>query len=370
MKSIVFVIALMAVGLYSYSWHFFVTIFVISFLVFFHELGHFLVARFFGVCVNTFSIGFGKKILTKRFGNTDYCISAIPLGGYVQLKGQDDTDPKNKNYDIDSYNTLTPLKRIFILLAGPFFNIFLAFLIYIALGFIGTEKLAPVVGKVLENSVAQSAGILKNDRILSINDKKITEWEDISKSVKIEPILIKVERDGRILDISLTPKVGESVNIFGEKIQKPLIGISPKSEFVKVYHSGFDSIKYAFDETLQASKLIFLSFEKLILGIVPIKEMGGIVQITDITSKAAKSDFAVLLLITALISVNLGVLNLLPIPALDGGHIVFNTYELIFRREVNEKVFVWLTYFGWAILLSLMLLATFNDIMRLSGGYN
>ncbi|AQW83195.1 RIP metalloprotease RseP [Campylobacter pinnipediorum] len=369
MKSIFFVILMLIVGIYAYSWHFFVTIFVISFLIFFHELGHFLVARFFGVCVNTFSIGFGEKIFTKRVNNTDYCISAIPLGGYVQLKGQDDTDPKNRNYDSDSYNTLSPIKRILILFAGPFFNLILAFFIYISLGFMGNEKLAPIVGTVLDNSAAKQAGIMVDDKILMINNKIIKEWDDIGKQVSINPTKITLQRDDKQLTIKLTPKIGESKNIFGETIQKPLIGISPKGDFVKVYHTGFSSISYAFDETIKASKLIFLGFEKIITGIVPIKEMGGIVQITDITSKAAKTDVAILLLITALISVNLGILNLLPIPALDGGHIIFNAYELIFKKEVSEKVFAWLTYIGWAILLTMMLVATFNDIMRLGGFY-
>ncbi|MGH1599899.1 RIP metalloprotease RseP [Campylobacter majalis] len=369
MKSIIFVIALLGLGIYGYSWHFFITLFIISFLVFFHELGHFLAARSVGVSVNTFSIGFGQKLISKHIGNTQYCISAIPLGGYVQLKGQDDTDPSSKNYDPDSYNSLTPLKRIYILLAGPFFNIFLAFLIYITLGFLGAHKLAPIVGNVLENSAAQSAGIVKNDKILSINDEIIKEWDDISKRVKLDPVVLQIQRESQTIQITLTPKIGESVNIFGESIQKPLIGISPSGEMIKVYHTGFSAITYAFNETARASKLIFQGFEKLITGIVPIKEMGGIVQITDITSKAAKSDFTVLLIITALISVNLGILNLLPIPALDGGHIIFNTYELITGKEVSEKVFVYLTYLGWAILLTLMLIATFNDIMRLKGDY-
>lgn len=369
MKGVVFLAIILAVGLYAYSWHFFVTIFIISFLVFFHELGHFLAARSLGVCVLTFSIGFGDKIFVKRIKNTDYCISTIPLGGYVQLKGQDDADPASRNYDADSYNTLSPIKRIYILFAGPFFNIFLAFLLYIFIGILGVEKLSPVVGKVLENSAAMSAKIAPDDKITAINGVKISEWDEIAELVKTEPTTLEIERNGEILKITLTPKIGESRSIFGEVIQKPLIGISPKGEFVKIYHTGFNALKYAFSQTIWASKLIFLSFEKLVLGIVPIKEMGGIVQITDITSKAAKSDFVVLLVITALISVNLGILNLLPIPALDGGHIIFNAYELIFRREVSQKVFVWLTYVGWALLLTLMLVATFNDIMRLSGVY-
>ncbi|MDO4875447.1 MAG: RIP metalloprotease RseP [Campylobacter sp.] len=368
MKGILFTLALLCLGLYAYSFYFLVTVLAISFLIFFHELGHFLVARMLGVKVNTFSIGFGEKIYTKNVGGTDYCLSAIPLGGYVQLKGQDDTDPKAKNYDRDSYNVLSPIKRIYILFAGPFFNFILAFFIYILLGFIGIEKQAPSIGYIVKGSAAESAGLVKNDKILEINGVKITEWDEISKNVKLEPSTILIDRNGSILSINLTPKIGETINIFNEKIQHPLIGIRSNGEVIKIYHTGLSSLKFAFYETIEASKLIFKSLEKLIIGDIPLKEVSGILQIADVTSKAAKISISVLLTIMAFISANLGVFNLLPIPALDGGHILFNLYELIFRREVNERVLIMLTYCGWALLLGIMMLATFNDIMRLSGG--
>ena len=368
MKGIFFKLVLLGLGLYAYSFYFLVTVLAISFLIFFHELGHFLAARTLGVKINTFSIGFGEKIYTKNVGGTDYCLSAIPLGGYVQLKGQDDTDPKAKNYDADSYNVLSPIKRIYILFAGPFFNFILAFFIYILLGSIGVERLAPSVGHIAEGSAAVSAGLAKNDRILEINSVKINEWDEISKNVKLEPSTILIDRNGSQMTINLTPKIGETVNLFNEKVQRPLIGISPNGEVIKIYHTGLAGINFAFSETIEASKLIFKSFTKLVSGAMPLKEVGGIVQIADVTSKAAKISLGVLLTIVALISVNLGVLNLFPIPALDGGHILFNLYELIFRREVNERVLVTLTYCGWALLLGIMVLATFNDIMRLSGG--
>jgi len=368
LKGILFTLALLCIGLYAYSFYFLVTVLAISFLIFFHELGHFLAARTLGVKVNTFSIGFGEKIYTKNIGGTDYCLSAIPLGGYVQLKGQDDTDPKAKNYDTDSYNVLSPIKRIYILFAGPFFNFILAFFIYILLGSIGVERLAPSVGHIAEDSAAASAGLAKNDKILAINGVKINEWDEISKNVKLEPSTILIDRNGSQMTINLTPKIGETINLFNEKVQRPLIGISPNGEVIKIYHTGLAGINFAFSETIEASKLIFKSFTKLVSGAVPLKEVGGIVQIADVTSKAAKISLGVLLTIVALISVNLGVLNLFPIPALDGGHILFNLYELIFRREVNERVLTTLTYCGWALLLGIMVLATFNDIMRLSGG--
>ena len=283
MKGIFFTLVLLGLGLYAYSFYFLVTVLAISFLIFFHELGHFLAARTLGVKINTFSIGFGEKIYTKKVGGTDYCLSAIPLGGYVQLKGQDDTDPKAKNYDADSYNVLSPIKRIYILFAGPFFNFILAFFIYILLGSIGVERLAPSVGHIAEGSAAVSAGLAKNDRILEINSVKINEWDEISKNVKLEPSTILIDRNGSQMTINLTPKIGETVNLFNEKVQRPLIGISPNGEVIKIYHTGLAGINFAFSETIVASNLIFKSFTKLVSGAMPLKEVGGMVQCAVVT---------------------------------------------------------------------------------------
>nr|MBP3724181.1 RIP metalloprotease RseP [Campylobacter sp.] len=370
MKSLVFVAAFLAVAFWYWGIRFVSTILIISFLVFFHELGHFLVAKYFKVCVKVFSIGFGEKLFIKKIDDTEYAISAIPLGGYVQLKGQNDADPSERNYDPDSYNSLSPIKRIAILFAGPFFNIILAFLLYIGVGFLGTDKYAPIVGSVLEGSAAQSANIQKGDQIIAINGIQIKEWDEIKPLIGLNPVHLEILRQNEIINLNLTPKISDSKNIFGENIRTPLIGIRPSGEFVKIYHTGFDSIKFAFDETIKASKLTYQGLYKVIEGVVSPKDLGGIVAIADITTKASAIGISVLFMITALISVNLGLLNLLPLPVLDGGHIVFNLYEMIFRREVNEKVFVALSYGSMALLLMLMAFTIINDILRLSGAYN
>lgn len=346
-----------------------ISLIVFSFLVFFHELGHFLAARFFGVKVEVFSIGFGKRLFTKKIGETEYSISAIPLGGYVKMKGQEDLAPTKTSQDQDSYSQQHPLKRIIILLAGPFGNFLLAFFIYVGIAFTSMNILLPIVGNVLKDSPAQIAGLEKNDEILRINSHKIGRWEDISKAISAQDstkISVLINRQGKQKELILEPKILESQNIFGETIFKKMIGIAPIGKVGTVSFSAFESIKIGVEETYKASKIIFLSVVKLIEGVVGVENIGGIISIVDFTSKASEHGLVALLTLSAIISVNLGVLNLLPIPALDGGHIVFVTYELITKKPPKEQVLYYLTLFGWAILISLMLFGIYNDINRLS----
>ncbi|MEA3553583.1 MAG: RIP metalloprotease RseP [Campylobacterota bacterium] len=342
---------------------------VLSILVFIHELGHFTVARLLGVKVYVFSIGFGKKLITKQWKGTQWTFSLIPLGGYVKMKGQEDLNPALANNEDDSYNTKTPFQRILILLAGPAANFLLAFIIYIAIGLLGNNHLAPNIGKVVENSPAQKAGLKANDEILKINDNEIKTWDDLSVIIKNAKGALKfyIKRDGKVQAIIIRPKLSDSQNMFKEKIQKKMIGIAPAPKVVTIYYSPLEAISFGYDKTIEASKMIFLGVQKLIQGIVPSSEIGGVISIGTVISDASQSSFVALLTIMALISVNLGVLNLLPIPALDGGHIMFNIYEMITRRKPSDSVLIYLTVVGWVILLGLMSLGLYNDINRFFG---
>ena len=159
---------------------------------------------------------------------------------------------------------------------------------------------------------------------------------------------------------------GVALNDFGQSISKPLLGVRGSSQRVLVYHTGLDNLNYALKESANTATLIFKGIVKLLVGDIEAKNLGGVISIVDITSKASAMSLSTLLFITALISINLGVLNLLPVPMLDGGHILFNLYELIFRRKVPPKAFEYLSYGGMALLLSLMIFATYNDIVRFS----
>jgi regulator of sigma E protease len=344
-----------------------VSLLVLSGLIFFHELGHYMAARLMGVYVEIFSIGFGKRLFTFRAFDTDWSISAIPLGGYVKMKGQDDTDPSKKSYDADSYNSKTPLQRIFILVAGPLANFVLAFFLYFAIAMGNPSALAPVIGEVVKESPAQKAGLLKNDEIVAINGEKIEKWSDLVKHIADAKgaIALQINRNGELKLITLVPELRDAKNEFGEDVKRKMIGISAAGVMKEQKLSFSEKLSYAYNQTVYASTLIFTGVKKLIFGEVPASEMGGVISIVKLTSDATAVGWMSVLFFTALISVNLGVLNLLPIPALDGGHIMFNLYELITRREPSEQIIVNLTIAGWVILFGLMGLGLYNDINRL-----
>lgn len=346
------------------------SLFVLSFLIFFHELGHYLAARFFGVHVEVFSIGFGTKVFSKIIGKTEYRLSLIPLGGYVQMKGQDDRDPTKQNFEYDSYTVKKPWQRIIILFAGPFANFLLAFLLYISMGTLGVTKLSPEIGKISENSPAFHAGVENNDRILMINGVLIHTWDNISQEIQkaSQTLSLKVERRGEVKTISVSPQISQYQTLFGETLEKKMIGIAPSGKTIEVVYPPTQVLGFAWEQTKNATTMILTGLQKLFQGVVSPKELGGIISIVQVTSEASDAGIIALFALTALISVNLGVLNLLPIPALDGGHILFNAYEIITRKVPNERVVTVMTMGGWAILLSLMLFTILNDIDRLVGG--
>lgn len=344
-----------------------ISLLVLSALIFFHELGHFTVARLLGVYVEVFSIGFGKKLVSFRAFDSEWRIAAIPLGGYVRMKGQDDSDPTKRSPDPDSYNSKTPLQRIAILLAGPAANFLLAFVLYFAIGIGGPQVLSPVIGKTVKDSPASAAGLQENDRILAIDGKKVDTWKAMSETIKRadHTLDLTIERDGYVRHVAVTPKMTETKNMFRETVYRPMVGISAAGVTHTLDLNFFQALGYAADETWEASKMIFISLEKLITGAVPTSELGGVITIVKITADASAGGWMAVFFFAALISVNLGVLNLLPIPALDGGHIMFNLYEMVMRRAPSEAVLMKLTIAGWGILLGLMSLGIYNDINRL-----
>ena len=347
----------------------------LCFLIFFHELGHFLVARLCGVRVEIFSIGFGKRLIEKKYGNTIYAISLIPFGGYVKLKGYqpEEFSSSKKSDDKDSYLSKTPMQRILILFAGPFFNFILAFLLFFCVGLIGVQQYLPIIGGVQNGMPAQISGIKAGDKILYINGKKIKTWNELSDDIASnQEIVLQLERNYQgskeILTKKIHPQISEAKNVFGESISRAYIGIYPSGEVAKFSYGFFDSLEFAYKKSIDSGYLILKSLKKLISGIIPLQEVGGAISIVDSMAKASQRDLSLFLLWIGLFSINLGILNLLPIPALDGGQILFNLYEWVTRKPLSKTIQTCLIMLGWGIILFLMLLGLHNDIVRLLNG--
>jgi len=348
----------------------FIALLVFSFLIFFHELGHFLAARFFGVHVEVFSIGFGKRILTKKFGATEWSFSLIPLGGYIRMKGQNDTNLIQKSHDEDSYSSKTAFQKIIIAFAGPFANFLLAFLLYLTVSSIGVPTPLANIGELIKNSPALEAGVQLKDTITSIDGKPIKYWSEIGENLGQNEQVhqITILRNGTYLDLNIQPKLLKVKTIFGEDEKRYLLGISPNPNAMENRTYALDEgLVFAYEQTQHASIYILKSLQKLISGLIPMENLSGVIGIVDTTSKVSHMGIVALLMLAALISVNLGVVNLLPIPALDGGHIMFHLYELITKKPASDEIMLKLTLIGWGLLLSLMLLGLYNDINRFLG---
>ncbi|MBR2299055.1 MAG: RIP metalloprotease RseP [Alphaproteobacteria bacterium] len=356
-------------------------IILLSILVFVHEFGHFIVARMCGVHVSAFSIGFGKELWghTDKHG-TKWKISAIPLGGYCQFLGDGDasssstegldhlTDEQKKH----AFAFQNPFKKLAIVLAGPGFNYLFAILIYFVLfAAFGKFSVPPVVSEVMEKSAAQAAGILSGDRITNINGIEVKEWADISKEILMDTdhqISLDLLRNGKPLhfDISLTEMDKEQRNKTTQK--QYMLGIKSTS-VVEFSHEDL-SLKQAFVqscvEVWDVTTMTLRGVGQMITGKRGSDDVGGIIRIAEMTGDITKNE-TILDFITflALLSINLGLINLFPIPVLDGGHVVIFMLEIITRREINERIKEYLFKAGFLLLVGLMILATKNDIVHL-----
>ncbi len=343
---------------------------VLGGLIFFHELGHFLMARAFGMGVTTFSLGFGPKLLSKTVGKTEYCLSAVPLGGYCALVGEEADSELPEGFTRDEYFSERPAwQRLLVVLAGPVANILLAWALCIALAYgYGQAHLVPSIGEVQKESPAAVAGLMAGDIVLKINDTPIDDWTLMAKTINDsagKPILISVDRKGKIETFELSAKAISKKNIFGE--DKPTWVIGVKASGLTAHEDiGFmKSISVGAERTWAMLELTWTGFVKLFQRVVPMDQVGGPIMIAQVIGQQAGEGLANVLYIAALISINLGILNLLPIPVLDGGHIVFLTLEMIFRRPLPAKLRVISSQVGFCLLIGLMIFATYNDIMRI-----
>ncbi|GAA7529254.1 RIP metalloprotease RseP [Helicobacter pylori] len=346
---------------------FIVAVLMLAFLIFVHELGHFTIARICGVKVEVFSIGFGKKLYFFKLFGTQFALSLIPLGGYVKLKGMDKEEDETNESVHDSYAQKSPFKKLWILFGGAFFNFLFAILVYFFLALGGEKVLLPIIGD-LEKNVLE-AGLLKGDKILSINHKKIASFREIRSVVARSrgELVLEIERNHQILEKRLTPKIVAVIsdsNDPNEIIKYKVIGIKPDMQKTGVVsYSLFQAFEQALSRFKEGVVLIVDSLRRLIMGSASVKQLSGVVGIVGALSHA--SSVSMLLLFGAFLSINLGILNLLPIPALDGAQMLGVVFKNIFKITLPAFMQNALWLAGVGFLVFIMFLGLFNDITRL-----
>ena len=344
-------------------------IILLSVLIFVHELGHFLAARIAGVGVLKFSLGFGPKIIGKKIGETEYVLSWIPLGGFVKLLGESGNEELSPEDEKKSFFKKSKWKRMLIILAGPVFNFLLALVIFIIVFVYGLPNLTAVVGEVQKESAAFEAGMTSGDKIIAIDDKKVVFWEEIKPIIaesKGKEMEVAVERGAEKKHLLIKPRLSKSKNIFGEEISTYLIGVSPAGNTIIERKNPWDAIIASVGKTWEISKLTVISVVKMLEGVISPRTLGGPIFIAQIAGAQVKEGIIPFILFMAILSINLGVINLFPIPVLDGGHIFFYLIEIVTRREISIKVKEMSQQIGFVILLMLMLFVVFIDVERLN----
>ena len=346
---------------------------VLGIMIFFHELGHFLVAKYFGVRVLKFALGFGPAVVSKTVGETEYSIRYIPLGGFVKMLGEDiedeDAEALTPEEETRAFDKQHPLKRMAIVVAGPVFNVVLALLMFCGIYVIsGKDVITPEIGQVTDDSPAQRAGFIKGDIVASLNGIEIQSWTELKDIVRDKtgmPLSVVVKRDGKYMKLTVVPEETTIKNEFGEDVKSSLIGIVASGSQGKIELAPGEAIIEGFRETYRWIELTVLVVVKLFQGVVSIKTLGGPILIGQMTGELAQENLGYLIPFMAIISINLGILNLFPIPILDGGLIVFLILELVIgkpmsikKRELAQKV-------GLFLLILLMVVVFYNDVSRL-----
>lgn len=337
-----------------------IALLILSLVVLFHELGHFIAARRVGIPVYELSLGFGYKLISIQRKGVQYSIRLIPLGAFVRMAGEEPGDMEKK----DGYNNRTPLEKIRVAFAGPFMNFLLAVFIFIfSFAVIGTAVPVKeaIVGKVIPDTPAQKAGIMENDKVLAINGQTVSSWnefmDDIKNNPTGKPIQITIDRQGQVKNFTLTPVQSEAAG-------KPVVGVYSQVRYQRQGIVG--AVKLGFAQTYQMTAMLVGGMGMLFTGAASFSDLTGPVGITSMASEAAQGGY--LIIFTAFLSIALGITNLLPIPALDGSRIIFAIVEAIRRKPLDPEKEGYINWFGFLFLMFLMVFVTYNDIVRLIKG--
>jgi regulator of sigma E protease len=339
-----------------------IALIIIAVLILVHEWGHFMAARRIGIPVHEFSLGFGYKLFSTKKNGVEYSLRLIPLGGFVRMAGEEPGD----NEDPNGFSKRTPLEKMAVSFAGPFMNFVLAILIFIyTFAVIGVAQPSndAIIGEVIQGKPAYVAGLQSGDKILAINQQKISSWKQFVNTIQKEPanqpLQLTVDRAGKTRKLTVTPTLNESTG-------KAILGVYSQVKFER--QGIFTAIKMGFTQTYQMTGLLLSGLGMLFTGAASTSDLAGPVGITNMVGEAARGGIVYLLSFAAFLSINLGVLNLLPIPSLDGSRLVFAIVEAIRRKPMDPQKEGFIHWIGFLFLMGLIVFATYNDIVRLIKG--
>lgn len=334
------------------------TIFVFGMLVFVHELGHFITAKMTGMRVSEFAIGFGPKLLWKRWGETEYSLRAVPLGGYNKIDGMD----PEEDLDERSFNRKPVWARAIVIAAGSVMNFVLPVILFtIVFLSSGIESISdqPVIGSLIPDKPAAQSGLVPGDKILSINGSPVETWRQVVEKIRLS-------KDSLVLELETKNAVKRKVTMFPEidaKSGRAVIGIVPVIDHQ--YPGFFESIGMSVKQTYVISGKMLSGLGQMLTGRVE-ADIAGPIGVAQMAGQVAQLGFAPLLQFAAFLSINLGLINLFPVPVLDGGHLVTLLVEAIRRKPLNPAQIRYTQMVGLGLLILLMLLATFKDLTRLN----
>ncbi len=371
-----------------------VAILAFAIMVFIHEFGHFITAKLFNIKVLEFAVGMGPAIFKKKKGETLYSVRCLPLGGYCSMEGED-----AKSDDARSFSNAAWWKRIIVVSAGAILNVLLGFIFLIVVQSSFKTVNLPVINKLEEKAYMDEAGFQAGDRIVSLNKSRVNVYEDIYfflERMGENEVEVSVERDGQIVKNKVKPVEEKRVyNFYKDRTDVKIYvngefsdefqaeASSDENLFDKTYEEkryilGFeclnkensftDVLKRSFYMTAFYVKTVYMSVYEIITGRIPVNQLSGPVGVVDVIGKASAQDIFFLFEILALITINLGVMNLLPIPALDGCKILVILIEIITRKKIPPEKEGIINLIGFAFLILIMLFATYNDIIRLING--
>ncbi|MEW6170744.1 MAG: RIP metalloprotease RseP [Candidatus Omnitrophota bacterium] len=340
-------------------------ILILSILIVVHEFGHFWAAKRIGIKVEKFALGFGPKLFSFKKNDTEYLVCAIPLGGYTKLAGDNWEEFRGNKWE---YLSRGPGQKAQVVFMGPFLNYILALICFWLVFLIGYPTLSTKVGTVVDDFPAKKAGVLVGDRITAINDKKIKSWEELQKLIhekKQGPIILSILREDKSLDISVDVRSEKVANILGQKKPVGLIGIRPADEVFIVKYNPIESFSIGFKRLIDLTALTYKAIWRLVTGAMSVQEsVTGPLGIFYITSRAAHFGFGALLHVIAVLNVSLAIFNLLPLPVMDGGHLVLFVIERIRGRRLGQKFDEIITKIGISLLIFLATFIFLNDLIK------